>query len=576
MTRRDVTVALLAAAMLACRGAGADPDGDPDPGEPRPSFACDDTAAPAELPLRRLSTLQHRHTVHDLVTRLQPGHAAAVLTDLAPALGALVPDVPDGPEPHYARLSALDHTVSQAHVDRSYELAVAVGTALTRGARWSALADCDVTQLACLQDFVRTAGPVTLRRDLDDADVAFYLRPAADAPLGRDDWVDVLTLLLLSPDHLYHVETVQDALAEPPLLDARSLANRLAYHAWQAPPDPELVALARSGELLDEAVYQAQVARLFADDRARAAVGAFFDEWLRNVALEPLDSRLGTPVYDAFRADFTPTSTLRAEMLAEVTDSVLYTTFDADGTWDDVLTSDRSFARSPELASLYETPVWDGTSEPPVMTQPGRSGLVTRAALLATGSANTRPIQKGVFLRKALLCDPIPPPPADVAGDPPALQPDMSTRDFVDALTGGGECAACHAGLINPLGFVAEDYDALGRHRTEQVLLDPETGAVRGSVPIDTVVQPQVEVGSSEMAFDAHSLTALLVASEKPRACLTRHWFRFTFGRVEDNTLDGCTLAAMDDALDEGRTLREALRQLALSPAFRTHRLTAE
>lgn len=569
-------MALVAVALLGCRGTEADPTDPDDPVQAGPSFVCDAAARPAELPLRRLSALQHRLTIDHLVATLAPDHVDAISADITSALAALVPDVPDGPNPHYARLSTLDHAVSQAHVDRSYDLAVALSASLTQAGRWRDLAGCEVTEPACLEGFVRDAGATILRRDLSDSDVGFYLQPVGDAPLEHEDWSDVLTLLLMSPDHLYHVETVVDAEADAPILDARSLANRLAYHAWQAPPDAELVALARSGALLDEAVYASEVERLFAHPHARRGVAAFFDEWLLNVALEPLDSRVGTPVYDAFRADFTPTSTLHDDMLAEVTDSALYYTFDTQGTWDDVLTSDRSFARSEALASLYETPAWDGLGEPPVMTQPGRAGLLTRAALLATGSANNRPIQKGVFLRKALLCDPIPPPPADVAGDPPELQPDMSTREFVEALTGGGECAACHTSLINPLGFVTEDYDALGRHRTEQVLLDPETGEVRGTTPVDTVAQPQVEVGSTEMVFDAHGLTALIVASDKPRECLTRHWFRYTFGRLEDNTTDGCALAAMDDALDAGSTLQDALRRMALSPAFRTHRLTAE
>ena len=50
----------------------------------------------------------------------------------------------------------------------------------------------------------------------------------------------------------------------------------------------------------------------------------------------------------------------------------------------------------------------------------------------------------------------------------------MTTREVVEALTEmpGTTCAGCHATLINPLGFATENFDALGRFRTEQRLFD--------------------------------------------------------------------------------------------------------
>ena len=45
---------------------------------------------------------------------------------------------------------------------------------------------------------------------------------------------------------------------------------------------------------------------------------------------------------------------------------------------------------------------------------------------------------------------------------------------------------------------------------------------------------------------------------------------------MEDDVTDGCALDAVDNALDEGGSLRGALRNIALSPAFRHRTLTAE
>ncbi|MFK7930701.1 MAG: DUF1592 domain-containing protein [Myxococcota bacterium] len=547
-----------------------------DPGtEPPPlpdtvyNFECDASASPSAIPLRRLSAAQHRLATIDFVRDTLPAHSEDVIQELQPAITGLVPDIPEGPEPHFARLSRLDQLVSQGHVDRGYDLATAVGASLTQPGRLQDLAgSCAPASVDCVRSFVQKAAPLAWRRPVEDAEVTRVLAAIQADPVTAADWADVVTLMLLSPEHLYLVETVQDTTQTPPALTAISLANRMSFHFWQRPPDEELRALAESGELLDDNVYKEQVERLFKDERTKHSVREFFSEWLGNTALEELDSRVGAPVYEAFRGDTLPGPDLKEHMLDEVTDSIVWTTFDQGGTWDDVLTSDRSFARTQGLADIYDTPVWDGVSEPPLMTQEQRAGLVTRAAYLATGSANTRPIMKGVLLRTALLCDEIGSPPDNAANNPPDLPEDISTRQFVENLTGSGSCSFCHEKKINPLGFVTEDFDALGRPRSTQKLFDSSTGEARGEVPIDTFVKPYV-VHPHETAANAHDITALFVASPKPRACLTRHWFRFTFGRMEDEAIDGCALEPVDRALADGESLADALLAIAMTPDFR-------
>lgn len=571
----SVTLCLLAA--MACdlgNGSGSSGD-DPADGPAGPAdidFECDPSLTPDELPLRRLSASQHRSAIRDFVVNALPISAIGVVAEIQAPLEGLVPDNPAGPVDHFGALSRLDQTVSQAHIDRVYEVAQAVGQALTTGDRLNEVAGtCAPTERACLEDAVARLGAVALRRPLSQADIDHYTRAAVDSPLSAGDWADTLTLLLLAPEHLYLVETPQadDSTA----LDAHSLAARLAFHIWQSPPDAELRALADSGELLNDATYTAQVDRLFADPRAAAALREFYGEWLGNTYLEPFDGRLGAPAYDAFLDGFRPSSELHQHMLTEVTDSALYYTLVNDGSWDDLLTSDRSFAKTEELASIYETPVWDGVSDPPTMTQPERAGLFTRAGFVATGSLNSRPIMKGAFLRQAILCEELPPPPDNVADETPDPDPLEGTRDYVERITGSGTCSGCH-NSINGLGFPSENFDALGRVRTTQPLFDTENGEHYGDADIRTEAIPYID--GKESVADAHDLTALLVASPKPRACLTRHWFRFTFGRMEDDVTDGCALDAVDNALDEGGSLRGALRNIALSPAFRHRTLTAE
>jgi hypothetical protein len=567
-------------------------DGD-GPGPTPTAFVCDADAVPEALPLRRLSRLQYRNTVADLVRFAAPSAAAEILGEAEPSFAQLPGDQRVGPDKHYAGFTRLDQALQQQHVDGAYSVAEQIGAALTASApRLTELAgacamDTDASNDdACLDGMIRKFGERALRRPVTDEDVAFYRGPAGAAPFDAADYADVVALILNAPHMLYFVEHGQDGSAPTAPLNAYELASRMSYHFWQTLPDEQLFAAARSGDLLTEAGYEAEVERVFNDPRTRAAMGELFAEWLDNTTLEELDARVGTPLFDAFTAGYTPGPDLREHMLSEVTDAALYYTFETPGTFRDLLTSRKSFARTEDLASLYDVPVWSG-GEPPDFTEPERVGLLTRAAFLATGSANTRPIMKGVFIRKALLCDEIPPPPPNAAANPPQLSDTLSTRQVVEELTGNGACAGCHKEIINPLGFATENFDSLGRVRAAQTLFDPDTGAVVGTASVNTEVVPRVERSDQQVAENAEvvprvegsddeqvaknaeDLTNLIAASPKPYACFARQYFRFTFGRLEDLDRDACALADVKLALDEGKPMADVLRSIARSKAFR-------
>ncbi len=575
-----------AATFAACTGNIGDGPGAagalPGDAGSKTAFVCDAQAVPEALPLRRLTKLQYQNTVTALVRAVAANHADAVLSEIEPELTQVLDDQRMGAVKHFGGLTRLDQAVQQQHVDAMYDVAAAVGAALTATpARLGVLAGSCATDGDssndddCLDEMITRVGARALRRPLEAADVSFYRQPAGAAPFDAADYADVVALLLNAPQMLYFVEhgsvdnggvaNGSDDIVE---LTAYELASRLSYHFWQGPPDDGLIAAAQNGELLTEAGYRAQVDRIFNSARTRAAVREFFGQWLENTLLEELDSRVGKPVFDALRGDFTPGPDLREHMQQELADAALYYTFDNPSSYRDFFTSKRSFAKTDDLASIYGVAPWTG-GEPPLMTDPARTGLLTRAALLATGSANTRPIMKGVYLRTALLCDEIPPPPATVMAVPPKLSDELSTREVVEELTGQGACAGCHATLINPLGFATENFDALGRSRSEQPLFDPTTGAQVGVAPVDTATVPKIEQDDTSASSGAADVTALMLASDKPHACFARRYFRFTFGRFEDSQRDGCALKVVKDTLDKDAPLAEVLRAVALAPAFK-------
>jgi hypothetical protein len=177
---------------------------------------------------------------------------------------------------------------------------------------------------------------------------------------------------------------------------------------------------------------------------------------------------------------------------------------------------------------------------------------------------------KGVFLRRNLLCDQIPPPPAGVNAMPPELRPGMTTRQVVEELTEqpDTQCRGCHANLINPLGFAFEGFDALGRFRTEQTLFDRQ-GNLLESLAVDTRSVPRITPSDQRESAGPADLVRLMLESGKLEACLARNYFRFTFGRWEDPVRDGCVLERLRGKLVQSGRLAEMLRETALAPEFR-------
>lgn len=201
-----------------------------------------------------------------------------------------------------------------------------------------------------------------------------------------------------------------------------------------------------------------------------------------------------------------------------------------------------------------------------------RAGLLTHAWFLADATASTRPIQRGVRIRRTLLCDELAPPPPGVAAVPPERRPDQTTRQAIETLTEqpGIVCASCHALAINPLGFAFEGFDSLGRARSEQASLGSD-GTRLGVLPVDTVTVPRVTAGDERVSTGPVDLVQLLLQSGKLEACLARNYFRFTFGRYEDPR-DGCALERLRARLVESGRIRDMLAEAGLLAELRERR----
>jgi len=562
-------------------------------------FKCDSTEHPPVDSLRALTTAQAKNAYSDLVAwALQDASAApTVLAEIAGALPSLPDNVPAIPTnndevanlfPDGGWLRA-DQDVQLTRVRGYYTIGVALANALVTPARLgtvvgSCATDSDPSNDAtCLTSFLKRFGARVLRRPITDDELAFlqgvYGSGTAADPAA---YADVITVLLNMPDALYFVEHGSAPANGQPgtyTLGPYELASRLAFHVWDAPPDDELLSKAADGSLLTDDVYRKEVDRLFDDPRAHDAMRRFYRDYIQvnsvggprgtgglnyhNVALRDSD-----PVFKAFAGTDLPSPDLQSHLVDDALSLLDYYTWTAPGTIHDVLTSELSFAKNQDVATLYGVPVWDGSSTPPSFADNSRPGLFTRAIFLA-GGAGTSPILKGVYLRRYALCDVIGRPPPAAMNAMVVQSATQTTRQATETLTANAPCSGCHTAYLNPLGFATENFDGLGRARSQETIFNADA-TVAAMLPVDTHVTPHVFMSDDQTTTsNAAELMATIDASEKPAACLARNYFRYTFARFEDTTVDGCALEQVRATLDQGGHLVDMLKAVVLTPAFK-------
>ncbi len=245
------------------------------------------------------------------------------------------------------------------------------------------------------------------------------------------------------------------------------IATRLSYLLWSTMPDDELTTLAEQGKLRDKSELARQVTRMLQDTRSTRFTDSFATQWLRlrKVGMFPPDKKL-YPDYDKH---------LEASMIAE-SKSFFGEVLWRGLTLREFLHSDWSMMNA-RLAEFYGLPHADLPREEfqrvSLPAESHRGGLLTHAAILSLTSDGSRhrPVHRGVWLSEAIFGKSPPPPPANV--DPiepnPVTAPKATLRMKLEAHIHDARCASCHK-KIDPLGLAFENYDAIGRWRTEEVV----------------------------------------------------------------------------------------------------------
>ncbi|MEP7295294.1 MAG: DUF1592 domain-containing protein [Burkholderiales bacterium] len=526
-------------------------------------------------PPRRLTRLQVVNSLADITTQLT-GDAT-----LAAGVSALVKDTTQFPPDTLLNPDSSRHT-GYERLDvsvNSRQVAALRGTAESLANKITAdparvttmLGTCTAGADACVSAFIRKAGRLFFRQPMTDAEVNVYRAAAANTNTPAAV-AKVLATMIVSPKFYFVTEKGQagGAASSCVALTAHEQAARLALHLWDSVPDAALNAVADDATLLQPAVYSAQVTRLLADARADKAMRNFFSQWFRLEELVAMDGKVGNARFDAFAGSYKPTATTRDAAIGEVLDMVSYLAA-RNGSLQQTLTDRHSFARTSDIATLYNTPVWDGSSAPPVFAEDARVGLLTRIGILAAGSSDTTlPIHRAVRVLSALTCQTMPPPAMNQTNATADLSGVLTTRQRTERVTQmeGTACVTCHRGVINPWGFAFEGFDALGRARTSEIVRD-DSGKSLGEKPIDPVAVAALSGLSPRAIASAAEAQQYVLDSGHYERCFAKNYVRYAFGRA-DSAVDAALIESLRQKAAAGANLRSLFAFIALRTEFTT------
>lgn len=304
------------------------------------------------------------------------------------------------------------------------------------------------------RDFAARFAERAFRRPLSDHERALYVDRQFDATADPATALRRTVLLTLkSPRFLY-----PDLAADP---DAWSTAAELALVLWDSLPDDELRRAAAEGRLATREQRVDQARRMLDDPRCRSKLRDFLFQWLK---VEPApELAKDAETYADFDAELA--ADLRTSLELFLDESIWAGT----GDFRHLFLADE-LPLNGRLARYYGAelpPESDFQATAPAAGQ--RAGVLTHPYLLShfAYTSTTSPIHRGVFLARNVLGVGLKPPPDAFTPLPPGAHPDLTTRERVDLQTSPPACVACH-GLINPLGYPLEAFDAVGRWREEE------------------------------------------------------------------------------------------------------------
>ena len=514
-------------------GTSSMPPGAGPPPTPPPSAPLESCTTPGPRLVRRLTSTQYRNTLVDLFQDEGVPVADAPLQDPS-VLGFRI----DADAPVIADLTA--------ELLMNYAETVAVWAVKNKK---NQISNCTNHDASCWRQFIQGFGTKLQREPLPEDRVAGYVA-LFEGETTFDAGMEVaLTAMLQSPYLLYRRELGQQNGNEY-TLTPYEIASELSYFLLDSTPDAGLLQAAADNRLSSKEAIDQEVNRLLAAPEARGPVAQFVQGWLGINHLREKAKDLNV---------FNLTESLRHAMLGE-TEEFFFHAFANSGTTSDLFSANYTFANR-ELAQFYGVSGVNGDAfqrvELPVGTR--APGLLGQAAFLTAHAQpeNSSPVQRGMIIRERLLCQDLPPVPADLNTNLAQPGTFASNRDRYQQHSSDPVCSTCHR-MMDPVGFALEHYDAFGRYRT-----------MDGNTAIDATGTLFNAPDGSDVPLDgAESLASYLTSNDAVSSCLVRYWSYFAHGRDNWSQKICNHDAVRREASASGYSLRSVLTGLIHAPTF--------
>jgi hypothetical protein len=512
------------------------------PSDPNTIVADPPAFAPAPGMLRRLTRTQFRNAISDVfgysvdVNQLD---ADSWDQNFASVGAAVVVTSDQGAEQYNTAIeSAVDAVFSDA----------------TKRSQFIGCTPTGKSDDACLRGFVQKLGLRAWRRPLTSAELDGLGALAASAattlnsPVEGAHWATVE--LFESPNFLYRPELGAPAANGALRFNGYEMAGRLSFLIWNSLPDQMLLDQAASGVLSTTDGIRTAVTRMLGTPAGREAVGNFAEEYLR---LDRLTTQGKDPgLFPEYGAN------LQTAMVRDVRDTWASVVFDDQASVMSLFTTTKVVVNS-DLATLYGLPTTGLTSttfqQRTLPADGPRAGLLSKAGLLSefANQQSGSPTLRGKFIREALTCQAVPPPPPGVnlsAVDQPTTVP-MTKRQRLEAHRASPACAACHA-QMDPLGLPLESFDAIGKYRTTD-----------NGLPVDPT-----STFDGQPVADSRALGVAASQSMTVAKCLVRRYYSYALGYSE-REVDGSVLNTLEAAFNaSGFKMRDLIVAVVTNDAF--------
>jgi hypothetical protein len=488
------------------------------------------------VPMRRLTHTEYARSIEVLLS-----------LDASPVIAQF----PVEAEIEGFRNQADAQTLTFEHA-RQYQSAAEglVATAFADPQRVQEIVPCETGEGdACLRTFAEEWAMRAWRRPLAATEIDALVAlgsELADPDDVMSSFAVVAETVLQSPHFLFRVERGTPSDDDPGLLvlDGPSIAARLSFLLLLRPPDPWLLDAALAGELDDEQGRTAIAIELLADPDSSAARASFAEQWLQ---LSRVDGAAVSPeLFPEYSEQLATSARAELEWLAG---RAL-----ASGGDVRTLVTTREGRVDAGLAAIYGVPApASGFETVSFESDSRRGGLLGTVgfALATTNYLETSVVQRGLFVRRNVMCIEIPDPPPDVDTSP---RPGEAPLEASDRRLQDPTCAACHQ-PIDLVGRGLEMYDPIGRLRdryADGTALPSDAELVEASMPFSGAVE----------------LAALIAADGSLSDCVAHKLFRFAMARQRAAS-DQCTIDAIATALEEADgDFDAAMLAVVAQPAF--------